>query len=68
MAGPPPPPSSAGPQLQALDRSAGPEQKPLDQNDPRLTSTTKNIRRYTKFSCQKECQKICQRHMPERMS
>ena len=41
--------SSAGPQLQALDRSV-----------PRRSSTTKHLRRYT-IECQKECQKICQK-------
>ena len=37
--------SAAGPQLQALDRSApaGPKQQPLDQGDPRRTSTERLV-------------------------
>ena len=54
--------SSAGPQLQALDRSV-----------PRRTSTASSgsecspPKKY-QIECQKECQKICPMHMPERMS
>ena len=52
---PPPSPSPSPPPPPALschtavpaapDRSAGPEQQPLDQSDPCRTSTTKNLRR-----------------------
>ena len=72
-----PPPSSAGPQLQTLDRSV----PPLDQSVPCRTSTAssgskcslqdlnhKESRKIYQIECQKECQKICQIHMPERLS
>ena len=48
----------AGPQLQALDRSA----PRLNHKDHEESSKIYQIQ------CQKECQKICQVHMPERMS